>query len=337
MAEPVAVVGAGSWGTALSVLLVRSGLPVTLHCYPEEIAVGIQTRRRNPLYFPDIDLPAGITPVTELTKALAGAPVAYLVVPTRYLRSFMQAHLPVWQAWAAGGGVLCNCTKGLLLGPTQRTDEWLHELLPELPVVHLAGPNFAKEMIAGLPAAAVVAGNPAATQRVQQQLNSESYRIYTGDDPIGVEVAGFYKNIIAIAAGAAHQLGLGFNARASLVTRALAEMGRLVEFFGGSQSTLLGLAGVGDLTLTCSSELSRNFQVGMRRAKGQSLEQILDEMNQVAEGIQAAQAVHLWPGEHGLAGWPELPVAAEVYRFVHGGVHPRESLRRLMGRPPKAE
>jgi glycerol-3-phosphate dehydrogenase (NAD(P)+) len=337
MAEPVAVIGAGSWGTALSVRIVRSGLPVALHCYPAEIAVGIRTRQRNPLYFPDTDLPAGITPVTDLAEALAGAPVAYLMVPTRYLRGFMEAHLAQWQAWVAQGGILCNCTKGLMVEPTQRTDEWLQQLLPGLPVVHLAGPNFAKEMITGLPAAAVVAGDLNAAQQVQRQLNSDTFRIYTGDDPVGVEVAGFYKNIIAIAAGATHQLGLGYNARASLVTRALAEMGRLVEFFGGSQATLLGLAGVGDLTLTCSSELSRNFQVGMRRAKGQSLEQINDEMIQVAEGIQAAQAVHLWPVEHGLAGWPELPIAAEVYRFVHEGVHPRESLKRLMGRPPKAE
>ena len=317
--------------------MARNGIAVALHCYPEEIAIGIKAHRRNPLYFPDVDLPEGIKALTDLAQALAGAQVVYLVVPTRYLRGFFQEHVNAWRDWAAGGGVLCNCTKGLLVEPAQRTDVWLAQLLPGTPLVHLAGPNFAKELIIGLPAAAVAAGPAEATRQVQQQLNSESYRVYTGEDSVGVEVAGFYKNIIAIAAGAAHQLGLGFNARASLVTRALAEMGRLVEFFGGSHSTLLGLAGVGDLTLTCSSELSRNFQVGIRRAKGQSLEQILDEMVQVAEGVQAAQAVHLWPEEHGLTGWPELPIAAEVYRFVHEGEPPQDSLKRLMGRPPKAE
>jgi glycerol-3-phosphate dehydrogenase (NAD(P)+) len=338
MGKTLAVIGAGSWGTALSVLLARSGHRVQLHCYPAEIAAGIAKHRRNPLYFPDCELPEAITPRTDIAAALDGCATAFLVVPTRYLRGFMQDGLAAWQGWAeAGGRVLCNCTKGLLLEPTQRTDEWLGQLLPDAALAHLAGPNFARELMGGLPAAAVAAGPPEAAARVQGLLNSAVYRIYTGDDLVGVEVAGFYKNIIAVAAGAAHELGLGNNARASLVTRALAEMGRLVGFFDGQQATLLGLAGVGDLTLTCSSELSRNFQAGVRLARGQGLEGILAEMTQVAEGIQAARAVHLWPQEHGLDGWPELPIAAQVYAMLYDGTAPAESLKSLMQRPPKAE
>lgn len=246
-------------------------------------------------------------------------------------------YLTLRQWSQSGDAVLCNCTKGLLLDPTERTDAWLAKTLPDAVLCHLAGPNFAKELIQAKPAAAVAAGPPAAAARVQAQLMSDYFRIYTGTDLVGVEVAGFYKNVIAIAAGALTELDWGNNARATLVTRALAEMGRLVDYFGGDPATLSGLAGIGDLMLTCSSEMSRNFQVGVRRARGQSLKQINAEMKEVAEGIQASEAVHRWPEEHELSGWPDLPIAEEVYRFVHQDAQPEESLLRLMRRPPKAE
>jgi glycerol-3-phosphate dehydrogenase (NAD(P)+) len=337
MGTRVTVIGAGSWGTAISTLLALNGLEVTLHCYPPAIAEGIAKNRRNPLYFQDIVLPSTIDATADLSAALAGEPAVYLVVPTRYLREFISEEIDCWRGWAQPGRVLCNCTKGLLLQPTQRTDAWLSELMPEVELVHLAGPNFAAELIVGKPAAAVAAGPERAAALVQRQLMSDVYRIYTGTDTVGVEVAGFYKNIIAIAAGAVDELALGDNARAALITRGLAEMARLVAYFGGDPQTLSGLAGVGDLVLTCSSSQSRNFQVGVRRAQGQSLDQILGEMTQVAEGIQASRAVQLWPEEHGLEGWPELPLAAEVYRFVHEEADPQEVLVRLMRRPPKAE
>jgi len=337
MGECVTVIGAGSWGTALAKMLALNGMQVVLHCYPPEIAEGITRNLRNPLYFPEVELPSTVRATTDIAAALQASLTAYLVVPSRYLRAFMTNDLEAWQAWGPGRAVLCNCTKGLLLNPTERTDAWLATLLPDVQLCHLAGPNFAKELVRGLPAATVVAGPEKAAQRIQAQLMSDYFRIYTGAELIGVEVAGFYKNIIAIAAGAASELGLGHNARASLVTRALAEMGRLVAYFGGDPATLMGLAGIGDLMLTCSSELSRNFQVGMRRARAQSLDTILSEMVEVAEGIQACEAVHRWPTEHGLSGWPELPIAEEVYLVVHEGAEPRESLMRLMRRPPKAE
>lgn len=341
MDQHLAVLGAGSWGTALARLLSLNGHNVTLHCFPAQIAAGIKHNRRNPLYFPDIELPSTLTATSDLGSALANCQTAYLVIPTIYLRQFINENYNVWKDWSRGTksaqAILCNCTKGLMLEPTQRTDEWLQSVMPEAELVHLAGPNFAVEIIAGQPAAAVVAGPAAAAQQVQQQLMCDSYRVYTGTDTVGVEVAGFYKNIIAIAAGAAHGLGLGDNARAALITRGLAEMARLVAYFGGDPATLSGLAGVGDLGLTCSSSKSRNFQVGQRRAAGQTLEQIQAEMTQVAEGVAACRAVHLWPAEHGLSGWPDLPIAAEVYALVHEQADPQQALLRLMRRPPKAE
>lgn len=311
-----------------------------MHCVPETIANGIFRERRNPLYFPDVELPSAIYATADLGEALAGASTVYLVIPTRYLRQFFTQHESAWRAWVQESGdtrVLCNCTKGLLLGPTELTDAWLARVLPEAALVHLAGPNLAAEVMAGQPAAAVVAGAEHAARRVQAQLMCEQYRVYTGTDRTGVEVAGFYKNIIAIAAGALSRMGLGDNTRAVLITRGLAEMARLTQYFGGDARTLSGLAGVGDLIVTCSSSLSRNFQVGVRRADGQPLEQIIAEMTQVAEGIQASRAVHEWPTEHGLSGWPELPVAAQVYAFLHEGVDTATALRALMSRPPKAE
>lgn len=337
MAVQVCVIGAGSWGTTLARMLADNGYSVRLHCHPPEIAAGIRETRRNPLYFPEVELPAGIEPLADLAETLADCTAAYLVIPTRFLREFFAANRTALAQWDADERIICNCTKGLLLDPTQRTDEWLKQMLPAASLVHLAGPNLAAELMAGHPAAAVAAGPEDAAKAVQGQLMSAQYRVYTGPDTVGVEVAGFYKNIIAIAAGAVDTLGLGDNTKSVLITRGLAEMGRLVEYFGGDERTLSGLAGIGDLVTTCAGQKSRNFQVGMRRAQGQPLEQILKEMTQVAEGITAVQAVKQWPGEHGLSGWPELPIADEVYRFVHEGGEPGESISRLMHRPPKAE
>jgi glycerol-3-phosphate dehydrogenase (NAD(P)+) len=334
----VTVAGAGSWGTTLARMLAQNGWEVALHCVPESIANGIFRERRNPLYFPEVELPSAIQATGDLAQALHGSDTVYLVIPARYLREFFSSHESGWRAWAAGEGrVLCNCTKGLLLSPTQRTDDYLAALLPQAALAHLAGPNLAAEIMAGQPAAAVAAGPEPAAKRVQAQLMCATYRVYTGDDLVGVEVAGFYKNIIAIAAGALSGLGLGDNTKSVLITRGLAEMGRLVDYFGGSARTLSGLAGMGDLIVTCSSALSRNFQVGMRRAAGQPLEQIIAEMTQIAEGIQASAAVHHWPAEHGLTGWPELPIAQQVYAFLHEGADPAAAIRALMSRPPKAE
>lgn len=338
-----AVIGAGTWGTTLALLLAENGVAVTLHCHDAQVAAAVNTQRRNPAYFPDQELPARIAASTEWAGTLQ-AETVYLVVPTSFLEPVLAEQLPAWQAWADRGGLLCNCSKGLLLSPVRRVDEWLANLLPRARVAQLSGPNLASEIMSGHPAAAVVSGEAATASAVQAQLSSARFRVYTGTDMVGAEVAGFYKNIIAIASGIVTGLGFGDNTRAALITRGLAEMGRLTAYFGGERATLYGLAGVGDLIVTCGSPLSRNFRTGQLRAQGLHLAQIVESLaapgggRSVAEGIQASLALHEWPGEHPQgANWPDLPIAHEVYRILHEDADPREAITRLMSRPPKAE
>ncbi|MCH7472172.1 hypothetical protein IIA79_04385 [bacterium] len=203
MDNSITVAGAGSWGTTLAWMLAQNGREVCLLCRQQSVAGSINKDRRNPLYFPEVELPSAVQATTSITKALEGNPTVYLAVPARYLRDFVQPHLDSWQAWSRRGGVLCNRTKGVLLEPTERVGGWLEQALPGLKLVHLSGPNLAAEIMAGHAAAAVVAGPKEAAGLVRQQLMCDTYRVYTGDDPVGVEVAGFFKNIIAIAAGAA--------------------------------------------------------------------------------------------------------------------------------------
>lgn len=315
------------------------------------MAEGIRRQGENPRYARGLKLPEGVHVGSDLNSALYLSSSVYLAVPSRFLRDFLLRDISAWRSWAAYSGthaLICNLSKGLLVSPVQRTDEWLAEALPGVSIVHLSGPNLAAEVARGLPAAAVAAATPGqrgqeAAARVQQQLNSAQYRVYTGQDPVGVEVAGFYKNIIAIAAGLANGLGLGSNAHAVLITRGLVEMGRLVQHLGGQQTTLLGLAGVGDLIATCSSALSRNFQTGTRLAGGETLDEIQASSLEVAEGVQASRALHDWPGELQAQNsplgrnWPELPIAAQVFRVVHQRLDPRSALDELMSRPPRQE
>jgi glycerol-3-phosphate dehydrogenase (NAD(P)+) len=344
MPSTVTVLGAGSWGTTIAKLLTFNHNRVVLYCRSQQLADEINQSRLNSLYFPNEPLPSEISAVSTLEEAFEDSDSAYLAIPSLYLREFFDANSVVWEDWAGRGGILCNCVKGLLLNPTERIDSLLERLFPRLSLVHLSGPNLAGEIMQGLPTAAVAAGPPDAAEVVQRQIMCPQYRVYTTEDATGVEVAGFYKNIMAIAAGAVAQLELGENTQAVLVTRALAEMGRLVEYFGGERSVLYGLAGMGDLIATCSSPRSRNFQVGKRLAAGEGIGEIIGSMTQVAEGVQASKALQLWPheraansGEYAGRAWPELPIAAEVYRFVHEGVSPKEAISALMSRPPKAE
>ncbi len=337
MGNKATVIGSGSWGTSIATLLAINNVSVSIYCRNSNIADEINNTRKNTSYFANLTLPDGIYATGNLSEALNHSDIVYLVVPTKFIRSFILSKITNWRNACGPDTVLVNCTKGLLLEPTQRTDDWLAQTLPACTLLHLSGPNLAAEIMAGLPAAAVVCGESAAAHRVQQQLLSERFRVYTGSDLIGVEVSGFYKNIMAIAAGLLTELGLGHNARAALITRGLAEMSRLTAHFGGDPEGLAGLAGLGDLIVTCSSEMSRNFQVGMRLGRGQSLEQIQAEMTQIAEGIQASRALHEWPADHGSDDWPDLPIAGEVFAILHEGADPRLALARLMTRPARSE
>ncbi|MCC7476870.1 NAD(P)-dependent glycerol-3-phosphate dehydrogenase [bacterium] len=349
----VSVLGAGSFGTTLAVLLDCAGVSSSLFCRSQETADEINTSRTNSAYFPGRTLPERLHATSSLSEALEHSKTVYLAVPCKYLRSFLNENEALFKTWVstdrAADLVLCNCTKGLLLDPTQRSGEFLQQWFAADSVtastpalVHLSGPNLASEIMAGFPAAAVAAASQQqqwAAQRIQDQLMSSRFRVYAGSDPVGVEVAGFYKNVLAIAAGALSGLELGSNSLAALITRGLAEMGRAVRHFGGDPATLLGLAGVGDLVATCSSSLSRNFQVGYRRARGESTEEILAAMQQVAEGVQTCRALHDWMAAPlaGGAPWPELPIALEVHRILFEGLSPADSIRALMLRPPRTE
>ena len=345
MSRTVTVVGAGSWGTTIAKLLTYNLNEVSLYCRSREQAEEINHSRLNSLYFPGVPLPSEITAHSSLADALYSSEVMYLAVPSRHLRDFAADNISVLESWAQKAAVLCSCVKGLLLDPTERIDSWLTGLFPNLAIVQLSGPNLAGEIMQGQPTAAVAAGAESAARTVQQQIMGPLYRVYTASDATGVEVAGFYKNIIAIAAGTITELGFGENTRAVLITRALAEMGRLVDYFGGERSVLYGLAGIGDLIATCSSSKSRNFQVGMRLARGETIGEILSSMQQTAEGVQACDALHRWPREHpqtlggleGASAWPDLPIAEQVYRLVHEAADPRAAIEALMSRPPKAE
>jgi glycerol-3-phosphate dehydrogenase (NAD(P)+) len=226
-------------------MLAHNGHEVTLVCRDEEVADGIRRSGHNPSYSPELALPPEVHPTTDLHNALILSSSAYLAIPTRYLRDAFLADITIWRNWAAYSGthaVICNCSKGLLTGPVQRVDEWLDEALPGVHVVHLSGPNLAAEIARGLPAAAVAAAAPGqrgqeAAARVQSQLNSPVYRVYTGLDPVGVETAGFYKNIIAIASG--WPMTESAPMHTLLITRGLAEMGRLVQHLGVSSPPLV--------------------------------------------------------------------------------------------------
>jgi glycerol-3-phosphate dehydrogenase (NAD(P)+) len=321
-------------------LSVAGAQRVQWYCRNAEQALAIKRDRRNPEHFPQYQIADAVEVTSDLSQALSGCATAYLVIAAAGLRDVVNEHRAAWELWqdehqANGTQPLAvNCSKGLLVDPTERSDDWLSAALPRTELVHLSGPNLAAEIVTGQPAAAVAASSSAdAAQRVQQQLSSEQFRVYTGDDLIGVEVAGFYKNIIAIAAGMTEGLGLGSNVRAVLITRGLAEMGRLVAHFSGNPATLHGLAGMGDLIVTCSSPLSRNFQVGQRRAKGQLLLQIEREMTETAEGVNTSRALWELLGDTDV----ELPIARQVYRILHEGADPREAITMLMRRPLKAE
>ncbi|HEY5997819.1 MAG TPA: NAD(P)H-dependent glycerol-3-phosphate dehydrogenase [bacterium] len=331
--QRVAVVGAGSWGTALAAHLAACGHAVELWAYEPEVAAGVNKERENSVFLPGVHLPAGIHASADLAQALAGATVALFVTPSHVARPTLRAaraHLP------AGAPVLV-ATKGLEtdtletmaevfageLGATGR-----HEL------AFVSGPSFAREVAAGLPTAVTVASRDAATARTAQELlSSGSLRAYTTDDVVGVEIGGALKNVVAIAAGIGDGLGLGHNARSALITRGLAEMARLGIALGARPATFAGLAGLGDLVLTCTGDLSRNRSLGMALAAGRTLQEIQAATRTVAEGVRTTQAAVRLAARAGV----EMPIAAQVHRVLFEGASPRAALHELMTRSLKDE
>ncbi len=329
----MAVVGGGSWGTALAIHCGRLGLDVGLWVFEEELASRMAETRTNDVYLPDAELTDNITPTNSFERCLTGAELVLSVVPSHVVRQVWdqaRVYLPV-------DAVFVNATKGIEERTFLTTTGILMETIGE-EILHrkvtLSGPTFAREVARGLPAAAVVAGkNHDAALVVQNTLNSEVFRLYTNRDYIGVEIAGSLKNVMAIAVGICDGLELGFNARAALITRGLAEMARLGVALGADPLTFQGLAGVGDLVLTCTGDLSRNRSVGLKLGRGESLKQILASSPMVAEGVRTTKSARGLARRENV----EMPVTEEIFSVLYRSRGPTEALRKLMTRSPKEE
>ncbi len=325
----IALIGAGGWGTALAKVLSENELDVTLWCREEDVLRSIRERRENDRFLPGIALPPSLRATGELGEAVESSRVVLLAVPSPYLRSVASELAPFVQ----GVRSFVSATKGLEEGTHFRMSEVISQTLGEAPVV-LSGPTFAREVALGEPTALVAASAiPGRARQIQESFSTGSFRIYTNDDVLGVELGGSLKNVIALAVGVATGLGLGHNPKAALMTRGLAEISRLVEAMGGRRETLAGLAGMGDLVLTCTGHLSRNRQVGIELGKGRSLENVLEGMEQVAEGVRTTHAAVALSKEHGV----EMPIVLQMERLLRGETTPKEVMRELMTRPLRSE
>ncbi len=332
----VAVLGAGSWGTALAALIARHGHPTVLWGRDPSVASAIVGRHENPRYLPGIALPAGLHATTSLADALADAGLVLVVVPSHAFAETLRALAPLRPA---GAGVAW-ATKGFEPG----SGRFLHEVAGDIldgggpgdgvPLAVVTGPSFAKEVAEGLPTALTVHSDDAGScQQVADALHGPAFRAYTGNDMRGAELGGAMKNVLAVATGVADGMGLGLNARAGLITRGLNEMLRLNIALGGRPETLMGLAGLGDLVLTCTGDLSRNRRLGLALGRGASIADAVREIGQVVESLQTADEVMRLANAHGI----ELPIAEGVRDVLHGTVTPAEGLARLMARERKAE
>jgi glycerol-3-phosphate dehydrogenase (NAD(P)+) len=328
--ESIAVVGAGSWGTALAVHLARIGHDVRLWGRDRGIVERIGNDRENPSYLPGIRVPDRVAATPDIGVALTGARFVVFAVPSHGLRAVAREGANVIPRDA----VLVSATKGIEPESLRRMSEVLACEAGHRPIVVLSGPTFAAEVARELPTVAVAASTePAAVARVLEQFRGGAFRLYGSDDVAGVEIGGAMKNIIAIAAGVVEGLGLGHNSMAALITRGLAEISRLAAAEGGRKETLAGLSGLGDLVLTCTGDLSRNRQVGVRLGRGESLGEILGGMRMVAEGVRTTGAALALGERHGI----ELPITGQMAAVLEGRTPPRDAVEALMGRRQKHE
>lgn len=329
----IAIIGAGSWGTALALVAARAGNEVRLWAHSAEVADGLQRERENKLYLPGFALPDSISATNDLAEALADAEIVLTVVPSHVCREVYGQML----AYLRPQMIFVNATKGIEIETQMRMEEVIRDVLKdqfEPRYVILSGPSFAQEVARDEPCAIVAASHSLGwAAEIQQALSSSRFRVYTNNDVVGVEIAGAIKNVMAIATGAVNGLGLGYNSQAALVTRGLAEMTRLAVRLGGRADTLAGLAGMGDLVLTCFGALSRNRRVGLELGRGRRLEDIISEMREVAEGVKTAKAAHALATKLGV----EMPITAGVYQMLYEAKSPRQLAVELMERPLKSE
>lgn len=329
----ISIIGAGSWGTALARVLAERGHAVALWAHDPEVVKSIHAKRENDLYMPGVKLPEGIRATGDLTEALAGTEFVVGAMPSHFARGLYTQMLPRLPRSA----IFVSVTKGLETETLMRMSEVFREVAGESagrPFAGVSGPSFAREVARGSPTAVVVASeDKTAARQVQENFSGPALRLYRSTDVVGVELGGALKNVIAIAAGVVEGLGLGHNPLAALITRGLAEITRLACACGARRETMAGLAGLGDLVLTSTGDLSRNRQVGIELARGRSLTEIVGSMRMVAEGVKTTHATVALAARHGV----EMPIAMQVDRILRGERSPRDAIRELMERPLKEE
>jgi len=326
----IGVLGAGSWGTALAILLSRNGLSVSLWSHLPEQARRLAAERTNETFLPGIPFPDRLQPTADLEAALSGVDETLVVVPSHAFRPVLESVAPL----LAAGSTISWATKGLEPGTGQLLHQVAWEILGDHSPAIISGPSFATEVARGLPTAITVASPDAAhADRLAGYLHSDSFRPYTSDDMIGLEVGGAAKNVMAIAAGISDGLGFGANSRAALITRGLAEITRLGLALGGRRETLMGLGGLGDLVLTCTDDQSRNRRLGLALARGSTVEQARREIGQEVEGVMTARAIHQRASALGVT----MPITEQTYLVLHRGLVPETAVRNLLEREYKPE
>ena len=334
----LAILGGGSWGTALGIIFSRSPHQhdISIWVHDSALAESMRRDRENRAYLPGHSLPAAVRVTSDIPESLKGADIVVGAVPTAHARQVYEAaakHI-------SPGAVIVSAAKGLEPSTHKRMSELICEVFAANPawqrkaVAVLSGPSFAAEAVRGEPTAVVLAASDAPLAgKLQQEFAAPNFRLYANEDVLGVELAGAMKNVIAIAAGVCQGLGLGSNSLAALITRGLAEMSRLAVKLGAKPATLSGLAGLGDLVLTCTGTLSRNRHVGIELGKGRQLAEVLAETRMVAEGVGTAAALLTLAAEAGV----ELPITEQVDAILHRGKPPRAAIREIMDRPQKRE
>jgi glycerol-3-phosphate dehydrogenase (NAD(P)+) len=330
---PLAIVGAGGWGSALAVTQARASRHVRLWVYEPELAVSITDTRENSVYLPGVSIPESVRISNSIGDVVRGCPIVIVAVPSNFFRAVAQQLVPAVDP----GTIFVSATKGIEIGTLMRMSEVLENVAGDpanFEVAALSGPTFAPEVARGEPTALVIAtAHEPLRIRLQEELSTPMFRLYTNADRTGVEMGGAVKNIIAIAAGVANGLGLGSNATAALVTRGLVEITRLAVACGARRETLSGLAGLGDLVLTSYGSLSRNRRVGVELGRGRKVEEIIATTRSIAEGIATTKSAVELARRHGI----EMPIAEKMYAVLYEGLRPQDALADLMERKLKEE
>ena len=331
--KSLAIIGGGGWGTALAIILAPRFPRVRLWVYEADLSARMGETRENDVYLSGCRLPRHVEIVNQLPAALDSAEIVLSAIPSHLVRGLYQQMLPFLHE----SMVFVSATKGLENGTLLRMSEVIRGVLqarlaPRVAVI--SGPTFALEVARFEPTALVVASSDGSlSETVQAAFSGPTFRLYASSDTIGVEIGGSVKNVVAIGAGVVHGLGLGHNTMAALITRGLAEITRLAVAMGGAAQTLAGLAGLGDLVLTCSGDLSRNRKVGIELAHGRKLEEIVSSMKMVAEGVKTTNAVADLAKRHSV----EMPICEQMLQMLQFGISPREAIQRLMDRSLKGE